>query len=67
MPLHNEIDLAGSEGFKRHESCYIKPQLVPVFFHVLSRRECVGFRPTSICGLRYWPFAAWFVEVFGGN
>ena len=26
-----------------------------IVFHIWSRRECVGFRPTSILGLRYWP------------
>ena len=45
--------MAGSEGFERHESRCNKPQLDHVVFHVRSRRERVGFRPTSICGLRY--------------
>ena len=55
--LHNEIDLAGSEGFEWHESRYTTPQLDPVVFHAWSRRGRVGFRPTSIFGLRSWQFA----------
>ena len=50
------LDLAGSEGFERHESRYTKFQLDPVVFHVWSQSERVGFRLTSIFGLRYWPF-----------
>ena len=42
-------DLAGSEGFERHESRHTKPLLDPVVFHVWSRRVRVGFRPTSTC------------------
>ena len=35
--LQNDIDLAGSD-FERHESRNTKPQLIPVVFHVWSRR-----------------------------
>ena len=49
--ISDKIDLAGSEGFKRHGSRYTKPQLDPVVSHVWSRLERVGFKPTSIFGL----------------
>ena len=32
--LHNEIDLAGSEGFEWHESRYTSPQLDPLVFQL---------------------------------
>ena len=63
-------DLAGSEDFERHASRYTKFQLVLVVFYAWSRRGRVGFRPTSIFGLRSWPFVlgvrGWFQVVVIG-
>ena len=54
----------------------MKPEVDPVVFHVWSRRDRVGFRPTSEFELRYWPsvlrdvaffhcvlFERWFLEI----
>ena len=50
--LHDEIDLAGSEGFERHESRYTKPQLIP-----LSSTFGHGVSVLASGRLPYWGYA----------